>query len=294
MTTVVRNPIDIVRLRQVMARGEGRHSVAIAVIDGPVLIDHAGMLRPPVVIGDAKAARCAVPGAACSHGTFVAGILAARRGEQAPGICPGCTLFVRPVFQDDSDGRTPNSSAEAISRAILDCVRAGAKVINLSLAVTKPSASGERAVHDALQVAAGRGVIVVAAAGNQSELASTVITRHPWVIPVAACDAAGRLASHSNLGSSIGRNGLAAPGVGIASLGVGDRSSILDGTSASAPFVTGAVALLWSEFPRASALDVRLAILRASIRRVSVTPPLLDAWQSHELLRRGRFEFMGR
>ena len=52
----------------------------------------------------------------------------------------------------------------------------------------------------------------------------------------------------------------------------------LGGTSVAVPFVTGAIALLLSEFPSASASDVRLAVSRASAaRRASVVPPLLDA-----------------
>ena len=60
---------------------------------------------------------------------------------------------------------------------------------------------------------------MVAAAGNQGTVGSSVITRHPWVIPVIACDLQGRPTTESNLGSSIGRRGLAAPGENIASLG---------------------------------------------------------------------------
>ena len=49
---------------------------------------------------------------------------------------------------------------------------------------------------------------MVAAAGNQGTLGSSAITRHPWVIPVVACDLRGRPMNESNLGSSIGRRGL--------------------------------------------------------------------------------------
>ena len=39
---------------------------------------------------------------ACRHGTFVAGILCAKRGLSAPAICPGCTLLLRPIFMDET------------------------------------------------------------------------------------------------------------------------------------------------------------------------------------------------
>jgi hypothetical protein len=51
----------------------------------------------------------------------------------------------------------------------------------------------------------------VAAAGNQGTVGGTVITSHPWVIAVAACDANGKPLNGSNLGSSIGLRVCAPP-----------------------------------------------------------------------------------
>jgi subtilisin family serine protease len=84
--------------------------------------------------------------------------------------------------------------------------------------------------------------------------------------------------NYSNLGNSIGRRGLSAPGENIASLGFGGKPLTLGGTSVAAPFVTGAVALLWSLFPAASAANIKLAMALAhdSARR-GVVPPLLNA-----------------
>ena len=51
------------------------------------------------------------------------------------------------------------------------------------------------------------------------------------------------------------------------------------------PFVTGAIALLWSEFPRATAAQIKLAITNtSSLQRVSVVPPLLDAAAAYQIL----------
>ena len=92
---------------------------------------------------------------------------------------------------------------------------------------------------------------------------------------------------HSNLGSSIGRRGLGAPGDRITSLGAQGEPLTLGGTSAAAPFVTGAIALLWSEFPAATATEMKLAATRASMpRRTTVVPPLLDAWAAYQAMRR--------
>jgi subtilisin family serine protease len=60
---------------------------------------------------------------------------------------------------------------------------------------------------------------------------------------------------------------------------------VAGGTSAAAPFVTGAMALVWSLAPRASAAELRLAFLHARGEgRTSVTPPLLDAEAAYRTL----------
>jgi subtilisin family serine protease len=158
--------------------------------------------------------------------------------------------------------------------------------VNISASFAQPSIRGERAIQDALDHAARRGVIVVAAAGNHS--GSTAITRHPWVIPVVAYDTRGRPMDDSNLAGSIARRGLGAPGEKITSLGVGRVSMTFSGTSAAAPFVSGAVALLRSVFPGAASGDVKHALTRAHApRRSTIVPPMLNASLAYHALREG-------
>jgi len=91
--------------------------------------------------------------------------------------------------------------------------------------------------------------------------------------------------NQSNLGSSVGRRGLSAPGESVTSLGSESRSFTLGGTSVTVPFVTGAIALLWSEFPTAPAAQIKLAVTRTTtLRRASVAPPLLDAEAAYQIL----------
>jgi subtilisin family serine protease len=161
-------------------------------------------------------------------------------------------------------------------------VSAGANVINLSAALIQPSLQRERELEQALDHAARRGVLVVAAAGNQGMVGSSALTRHPWVIPVTGCDLQGRPTRQSNLGTSIGRYGLTAPSENIVSIGIGSRAGIFSGTSAAAPFVTGTIALLWSEFPGASAAQIKSAVTRPNGHgRRTISPPLLDAWAAY-------------
>ena len=79
----------------------------------------------------------------------------------------------------------PAATPECLADAIVESVKAGARVINLSCAVLQSAPQSERALEAALDFAARRQVIVVAAAGNQGT-AEARPTRHPWVIPVAA------------------------------------------------------------------------------------------------------------
>jgi subtilisin family serine protease len=72
--------------------------------------------------------------------------------------------------------------------------------------------------------------------------------------------------------------------------GVGSKGApvILGGTSAAAPFVTGAIALLWSEFPTATAAELKFAVTQAHGSRRGIVPPLLDAWTAYAALARAR------
>ncbi len=283
------NPLDLVTLTPLMARTSGRPDIRIGLIDGPVAMDHPDLAHAHFrEIPEQRAGSCvSSSSAACLHGTFVAGILCARRGSAAPAICPDCTLLVRPIFAETTGwtDAMPSATPEDLAAAILECVQAGARVINLSLALTYSSPRGERGLVEVLNHAARQEVLVVAAAGNQGALGSSALTRHPWVIPVVAYELRGRPMGQSNIGSSVGRRGLGAPGDAIASLGAAGSALTFGGTSAATPFVTGTIALLWTAFPAATAAEVRWAITQASVpRRATVVPPLLDAWAAYHVI----------
>jgi subtilisin family serine protease len=283
------SPLQLVKLIALMEiAGGGRQEIIIGLIDGPVATDHpdfvAGNIRD---ISERNSGTCIQADSfACMHGTFVAGILSAKAGSPAPAICPNCTLLVYPIFSEASSGKAeiPSATPEQLAAAIIKMIDAGARVLNLSSALALTSSRGERKLEEALDQALSRGVIVVAAAGNQGVLGSSAITRHPWVISVVACDLQGRPIGYSNLGSSIGRRGLRAPGYGVTSLGADGKPRMFGGTSAAAPFVTGAIALLYSQFPAASAAQIKMAVTQSSAPRRTVVPPLLDAWAAYQTL----------
>lgn len=282
--------LNLVQLAPLMERSSGAPHIVIGLMDGPVALNHPDLVAESVRgIAGELGAGCAHSGStACIHGTFTAGILSAKRGSPAPAICPGCTLLVRPIFKEVAaeNGALPSATPGELAKAIVECIEAGARVLNLSAAFAQPSSRGERELEEALDYAARLGIIVVAAAGNQGTLGSSVITRHPWVIPVAACDLRGRPIGQTNLGNSVGRRGLLAPSEGVMSLGAEGAPLSLGGTSVAAPFVTGTIALLWSMFPRASAAEVKHAVTMNAYgrRRTTIVPPLLDGWAGYRTI----------
>ncbi|MFF2542542.1 S8 family serine peptidase [Kitasatospora sp. NPDC058063] len=301
-------PLDLVGLTPLMARSAGRPEVAVGVLDGLVAVGQPAFAgrrlrvlpgRPDATGGTAGAGSvCATAGdGPCVHGSFVAGVLSADRASPSPGICPDCTLLIRPVFAGHradpaavpAGCPTPlSASAEELAAAVVQAVDAGARVLNLSVAPARPSGGGHRELTAALDHAAARGVLTVVAAGNQGRLGGSVLTRHPWTIPVVGYDGPGRPMGLSNLGGSIGARGVGAPGQAVVHLNPGERPLVLSGTSVAVPFVTGTLALLLSCFPRAAPAEVRAAVLRGATRtsaRRSVVPPLLDAWAAYEILR---------
>jgi subtilisin family serine protease len=287
------NPLDLVKLTSLIELTSGRPEIGVGLIDGPVAVNHSGFSGATIrEISKKLSSNCTdATSLACLHGTFVAGILSAVRDSVAPAICPNCTLLIRPIFAEITSGseQMPSTTPEELAMAIIESIDAGARVLNMSVALAQPSSRGQRELEEALNYAVKRGAIVVAAAGNQGTLGSSAITRHPWVIPVVACDLQGRPISQSNLGNSIAKQGLSAPGENVTSLGTQGKPLTLGGTSVAAPFVTGAIALLWSEFPTATAAEIKLAITQPlARRRTTVVPPLLDAWAAYQVMMKFR------
>lgn len=282
------NFLDLVGITKLMDLTVGNPDIELGLIDGPIVATHKDLKDANIREIRGRQNVCTNAGsAACIHGTFVAGILSGKRGSLAPSICPGCTLLIYPIFAESSTFEMPSTTPRDLAQAIVSCIDSGAHVLNLSVALTNTS-KDQYELENALDYASKNETLIVTAAGNQGTLGSSIITRHPWVIPVAACDINGRPMDQSNLGISIGRRGLRAPGEGITSLAPNGGSMTLGGTSFAAPFVTGAAALLWSQFPDATAAELKMSLTRTESPRRTVVPPLLDAWAAYQSLARSR------
>ena len=213
-----------------------------------------------------------------------------RRGDRQPRPsapvvpCSSALFFQRRPARGSRQAPRPGSSPRPLRTAF----DAGVRVLNLSAALSRSSAGTDLGLRHALDHAAHRGVIVVAAAGNSGAVGGSAITSHPWVLPVVALDLAGRPLALSDLGWSAGRGGLGAPGEGVTSLSSAGESPPVAGTSIAAPFVTGAIALLWSLFPDAGAGEIKAAVVASAGSRRSITPPALDAWRAYHVLSASR------
>lgn len=289
------DPLEQIKLHPLMDISSGIPEVVIGMIDGPVNFNHPALKESKIrTVEDSQLVACKKANSiACVHGTFVAGILCAMRGLNAPAICPSCEMILYPIFSeeqfnaDEARGTIPSSTPEELSKAIVQTIDAGAKVVNLSLGLSSSSLTAYQRLKDAYDYALRRGVILVAAAGNQGNIGHIAMLDHPWLIPVASCDTQGRIDRMSNFGHSISRRGLMAPGVNITSTAPDGGYTQMSGTSAAAPFVTGTVALLWSILPQAKAHSIikSLRISNTSHHR-AIIPPLLNAHEAYQVLQR--------
>jgi subtilisin family serine protease len=270
--------IELARLDGLMQRTAGRADVRVGLVDGMVNSSHPLLTDARIESTVPGRPSCDLrSGVGCAHGSFLAGLLVGQGG-----ICPGVTLVSRPVFRDAAPAPSvPSATPDTVAEAIFGLVEAGASAINVSAGIASGGLRRFPALDDACDFARDRGVAIVAASGNQGRVGATALFGHEWVIPVASCLENGAADFRSNVGPTVGRRGLRAPGFGIAWGGIEMR-----GTSVAAVFVTGTLALLRSMLPGRTAYQLRSALLLEPRRSVTVTPPLLDAAASFERLMR--------
>jgi thermitase len=196
------------------------------------------------------------------HGSHVAGIAAAETNNATGVAGVAYTSQLVPVQVLGANG---SGSYASIAAGIDWAVASGARVINMSLSGTSPSAT----LCDAVSRAVASGVVVVAAAGNNSTSSAAYPAACPGAVGVSATDSGDRLASYSNYGST-NNVFVAAPGSSILSTSMQGGYATLSGTSMAAPHVAGLAALLLGQSPGRSAADVKRILASSSEKIGSV------------------------
>ncbi|MFJ8579200.1 S8 family serine peptidase [Micromonospora sp. NPDC093277] len=262
--------LDLVRLPQAWDRTKGSTAQIIAVVDTGVNTTH------PDLVGRTVAGYNAIrPGASPAddngHGTMVAGIAAANTNNGVGVAGAAWTGRVMPIKVLDNRGWGYDSD---IANGVIWAADHGAKIINMSLG----GPGDNTALHDAITYATGKGALVVAAAGNDGDGVTQYPAAYSEVLSVAATDGAGKLTDFSSYGDWID---VAAPGAEIVSTGLGSDYYIGDGTSFSAPLVSGTAALVRTLYPSLTPAQV-LSQIRSNARDAG--PRGIDPYYGYGIL----------
>lgn len=230
-----------------------------------------------------------------SHGTHVAGIMAATYNNMRDiaGAAPQSRVWAFKVMGfDATQGRVTGDTGMLASaiQAAADAT-ANIKIITMSLTTNDSDPN----LLQAIDYARGKGLLVVAATGNNAVIGGNAVqypAAYPGVLGVGAVErdpVTGEYLRASFSNYAPGVVDLVAPGVDIWST-VNPSSpqyngwtvTQMNGTSMATPFVTASAALLWSEFPGLSATEVA-GLLESNAQDLGPAGP--DAQYGHGLVR---------
>jgi len=195
------------------------------------------------------------------HGTHCAGTIGAvgGNGKGISGVSQRVSIMGLKFLSAEGNGTT-----EGAIKAIDYAVEKGAKVLSNSWG--GPRGAENKALYDSIERAKARGVLFIAAAGNDgknndnpNEASYPAGFDNENLVSVAATDKDDRMAFFSNYGQKTVHVG--APGVNIYSLAPGNGYATMSGTSMACPHVAGAAALLWSKNPTWDYKQVKDALM---------------------------------
>lgn len=185
------------------------------------------------------------------HGTSVAGVLAAKGidGSTLNGINSNVDIYSAKIL--DEENKAPISRVIA---GIYWAIDNNVNIISISFGTKEYSKALELAVKEAID----KGILVVAAAGNDN----TTVVEYPAafneVLAVGGIDSNGNISSQSSKGKEID---VYAPGEKVVSLGSFDGEVIVSGTSIAVPHVVGVASVLWQKDKTKSAEFIKNLII---------------------------------
>ncbi|RYZ99592.1 MAG: serine protease [Proteobacteria bacterium] len=211
------------------------------------------------------------PGDTHGHGSHVAGIIGAtsRSGGGASGVAPNVCISAARYYSDTATGA--QNLANTV-KAINYCIDRGAQIINYSGGGAEFSAAEMKAI----QRAESKGIIFVAAAGNEYQ--NTDDSGNAYypaayglsnIIAVAATNNRNVLLPSSNWGKK--HVHVAAPGENIYSTLPKGRYGYLTGTSQATAYVSGLAALILTENPKLKPAEVREIIMNSADKLENLT-----------------------
>jgi len=188
------------------------------------------------------------------HGSHIAGIIgsSAANGVGLAGVCPRVRIMALKYY--DSSGAGFNNLQNTV-KAFQYANQMGAHIINYS----GGGAEAATAERMALEDSRSKGILVIAAAGNDGR-SNDVTPYYPAsypldnIISVASINKYDQLLTSSNFGKLVH---VAAPGLSVMSTLPGGRYGMMSGTSQATAFVTGAAALLASQFKDMKSFDYK-------------------------------------
>ena len=244
----------------------GSRNVVVAVVDTGVELSHPD-LQGSLVAGWDFVNNDADPQDDQGHGTAVAGIIAARanNGIGIAGYCPNCSIM--PVKAIGADG---SGTAAHMAAGIIWAADHGARVINMSFALTNAIPEVQRAV----EYAHARGVVLVGGTGNSGTAEPTYPAAYPNVIAAAGSDERDVLYPWANFGASVD---VAAPGCAVTTMRGGSYGGGFCGGSAVAPVVSALAGLALSYNPTLGNAQVEQAITSTAVPIANVTAGRVDA-----------------
>jgi flagellar hook assembly protein FlgD len=228
---------------------KGSSGIIVAVVDDGVKTNHpdlSGKIYKPYDVLDNNTTYVAG-----DHATHVAGIIAASMNKVGgSGMAPNVKIMPINVFYGDS------TTSEDVASAIVYAADNGADIINLSLGSYYYSYLTEYAVNYAIS----KGIVLVAAAGNDNTYNTTYPAGYTGVLGISATNRYDYATSFSNYGYYVD---FAAPGEGIYSA-VLNGYDYMSGTSMAAPVISGTVALMLSKNPLLSNADVNTTLRKST------------------------------